>query len=243
MEVLTSTNRVSAHFTFLVKMALDCISNYMGPAYHNLHGSFIMNFIFIAFLLLCTILLQVQLVTICDRLHFYKHFNIIFKKIYHVFQTVYGLYWVARQCHQLHVPKHRLKKTTQRLCQQLTQTLPPLGECIPVLKTRPILICSMEPSPLLTPPTPQRIPAPQQDRVAEELKIEIFPEPLTSIEDRSLDNKTLIHQVQPLLGMTHRENLQLQNRNQPEDIADILGTTAFKGYVNTPLQTLDGIIV
>ena len=64
-----------------------------------------------------------------------------------------------------------------------------------------------------------------------------------SIEDRSSDNETPICQVQPLLGTTHRENLQLQNRSQPEDIADVLGTTAFQGYVNIPLQTLDGIIV
>ena len=101
----------------------------------------------------------------------------------------------------------------------------------------------MEPSPLLTPPTPQRIPAPQQDQVAEELKIETFPEPSTSIEDRSSDTKTTICQVQPLLGTTHRESLQLQNRNRLEDIADVLGTTAFKGYISTPLQTLNGIIV
>ena len=46
-----------------------------------------------------------------------------------------------------------------------------------------------------------------------------------------------------LLGTTHRENLQLWNRNRLEDIADILGTTVFQGYVNTPLQTLDGIVV
>ena len=72
---------------------------------------------------------------------------------------------------------------------------------------------------------------------------ETLSEPLTPIEDRSLDNETLIHQVQPLLGTTHGENLQLWNRNQPEDIADVLGTTAFQGYVNTPLQTLDGIVV
>ena len=55
--------------------------------------------------------------------------------------------------------------------------------------------------------------------------------------------ETPIHQVQPFLGTTHRENLQLWNRNTLEDIADILGTTAFQGYVNTPLQTLDSIIV
>ena len=29
----------------------------------------------------------------------------------------------------------------------------------------------------------------------------------------------------------------------PEDITDVLGTTAYQGYVNTPLQTLDGIVV
>ena len=101
----------------------------------------------------------------------------------------------------------------------------------------------MEPSPLLTPPTPQRILSPQQDQVLEELETETFSEPLMPIEDRSLDNEASICQVQPLLGTTHRENLQLQNRNQLEDIADVLGTTAFQGYVNTPLQTLDGIVV
>ena len=54
---------------------------------------------------------------------------------------------------------------------------------------------------------------------------------------------TLISQVTPLLGITPHENTQLQNRNMPEDIADILGTRAFQRYVDMPLQTLDGIIV
>ena len=54
---------------------------------------------------------------------------------------------------------------------------------------------------------------------------------------------TLISQVTPLLGITSHENTQLQSRNTPEDIADILGTRAFERYVDTPLQTLDGIIV
>ena len=54
---------------------------------------------------------------------------------------------------------------------------------------------------------------------------------------------TLISQVMPLLGITPSKNTQLQNRNTSEDIADILGTRAFQRYVDTPLQTLDGIIV
>ena len=183
------------------------------------------------------------MVTICDKLHFYKCFNIVFEKLYSIFHTVYKLYWVARHCHQLHVPKHQLKKTTRRPCQQPTQTLPPSDEYIPALMTRPILIHYTEPSPLLTPSTPQRIPAPQQDRAIIEPEIGIPHDPPISIEDRSLDSKTPIHQVQPLLGTTPTENVQLRNRNQPEDIAGVLGTTAFKGYVNTPNQTLNGIVV
>ena len=66
---------------------------------------------------------------------------------------------------------------------------------------------------------------------------------MTSIEDRHSISDTLICQVQPLLGTTPTENLQLQNRNQLEDIADVLGTTTFKGYVHTPLQTHDGTYI
>ena len=54
---------------------------------------------------------------------------------------------------------------------------------------------------------------------------------------------TLISQATPLLGITPSENTQLQNRNMPEDIADILGTRAFQRYMDMSLQTLDGIIM
>ena len=54
---------------------------------------------------------------------------------------------------------------------------------------------------------------------------------------------TFVSPVTPLLGITLHEKNQLQSKNMPEDIADILGTRAFQRYVDTPLQTLDGIIV
>ena len=54
---------------------------------------------------------------------------------------------------------------------------------------------------------------------------------------------TLISQVTPLLGITPRENTQLQSTNTPEDIEDILGPRAFQRYVDMPLQTLDGIVM
>ena len=202
-----------------------------------------MNFIFTAFLLLFTIPIWVQVVTICDRLRLCKQFNIVFKKIYCTLQAVYGLYRLARECHQMHTPERCLKKTAPRPCQQPMQTLPPLDEFIPALTTRTILIRYTEQSPLLTPSTPQRILAPQQNRAAEEPEIGTPQDPPTAIEDRSSDSETPTHQVQPVLGMTPTENLQLRDRNRPEDIADILGTTAFTGYVNTPIQTLDGILV
>ena len=54
---------------------------------------------------------------------------------------------------------------------------------------------------------------------------------------------TFVSQVTPLLGITPRESTQLQNTNTQEDVEEILGTRAFQRYVDTPIQTLDGIVV
>ena len=64
-----------------------------------------------------------------------------------------------------------------------------------------------------------------------------------SITDMILESETLVSQVTPLLGTTPSENTQIQHRNMPEDISDILGTRVYKRYMDTLLQTLDGIIV
>ena len=47
----------------------------------------------------------------------------------------------------------------------------------------------------------------------------------------------------PLLGATPSKNNQIQHTNRPDNISDILGTRVYQGYVETPLQTLDGMIV
>ena len=57
------------------------------------------------------------------------------------------------------------------------------------------------------------------------------------------EGETLVSQVMPLLGTTPSENSQIQHKNMPEDILDILGTRVYQGYIETPLQTLDSIIV
>ena len=153
----------SSHFTFLVKMALDHTFNYTGPAHHNFDGSFVTHFIFTAFLLLFLIPIRVQVVTICDRLHFYRWFSVLFKKLYRILQAICRLYRLAQECHQLQKPACQLQKTTPRLSQQLVQTSPLLDECVFASMTRPILICHAEESPLLTSLSSQEILAPQQD--------------------------------------------------------------------------------
>ena len=72
------------------------------------------------------------------------------------------------------------------------------------------------------------------------------PIPLTSQEtmtDVISTVDTLVSQVTPLLGITPRESTQLQSTDTPEDVEEILVTRAFQRYVDTPIQTLDGIVV
>ena len=69
------------------------------------------------------------------------------------------------------------------------------------------------------------------------------PKPPKPAEDKASDSETLVSQVTLLLGTTPQENWQLQHRNTPDDISNILGTRVYQGYVETPLQTLDGIMV
>ena len=69
------------------------------------------------------------------------------------------------------------------------------------------------------------------------------PVPSESTTDYHPVNETLVHPVKPVLGTTPLENCWLQNRNQPQDITDILGMTAYEGYVRTLIQTLDSLYV
>ena len=68
-------------------------------------------------------------------------------------------------------------------------------------------------------------------------------QPPKPTEDKASDSETPIQQVTLLLGTTPREIFQLQHRNSPDDISNVLGTRIYQGYVETPLQTLDGIVV
>ena len=156
-------------------------------------------------------------------------------------------------------PPCRLQEPALRANQDFVQTLPPLDELLFLLTTRSILICQPEESPSTTLLKPQKTPVPQQDRASTESDcqqnnceilapqeiifpqwLEIFPStqehqeepvPLESTTDHQPVNENPVHPVEPVLGTTPLENHWLQNRNQPQDIADILGMTAYEGYV------------
>ena len=171
---------------------------------------------------------------------------------------------MAQECRNLQEPALRTN-------QDFVQNSPPLDEFLFVLMTRSILVHQLEESPLTTILNPQKIPVPQQDRAStksdcqqknwetlapQEITFlqlsEIFPStqehqeepmPSESTTDHHPVTETPVNPVEPVLGTTPLENRWLQNRNQPQDITNILGMTAHEGYVRTPIQTLDGLYV
>ena len=245
-------------------MAPDYTFNHTGLAHHNFNGSFVTHFIFTAFLLLFTIPIHVQVVTIYDRLHFHRQIHALFKNFHRIFRVVLGLYRLAHEC-------HRLQEPALRTNQDFVQTSPLPDKLLFLLTTRSILVCQPEESPSTTLLKPQKTLVPQQDRASvksdyqqrnceilapQEITflqpLEIFPStqehqeesvPSESTTDHQSVNETPVHPVEPVLGTTPLENRQLRNRNQPQDITDILGMTAHEGYVQTPIQTLDGLYV
>ena len=119
------------------------------------------------------------------------------------------------------------KRNKQELNQRPIQTAPLTDEYTTGFQIRPTLVLNEYSllAPLMT----------------EESK-PVF-QPPKPTEDRASDSETRVWQVTLLLGTTPRENLQLQHRNSPDDISDVLGTRIYQGYVETPLQTLNGIVV
>ena len=216
-------------------MALDCTHNTTGLAFIATQEEFFVTYcITFVYFLLCVVPFRVQLVdTLCKLLHF-NIFTGIFVKIFCIWNIILGLYQVACECGHSQAPEPKLHKEKHELDQQpLQSALPPKDEYLVSTQTRQTLLIE-DNSSLLTPLT---IDEPEQKETIQTKK---QPESTT---DKSLEGETLISQVTLLLGTTPSENTQIQHRNTPEDISDILGTRVYKRYVDTPLQTLDGIII
>ena len=215
-------------------MAPDCACNTTGPAFIEIQELFVTYCITFVFFVLCVVPVRVQIVDILCKLLRFNIFTGIFGKILCVGIIILGLYLVAHECRHSQAPKPKLHKKKHEQDQQPLQTvLPPKDKYLVETQTRQTLVIE-DNSSLLTPLT---IDEPEWK---ETLKMKKQPE---STIDMILEGETLISQVTPLLGTTPSENTQIQHQNMPEDISDILGTGVYKSYVDTPLQTLDGIIV
>ena len=144
------------------------------------------------------------------------------------------MYWEARECRHFQAP---MPKTQEHNCvkdqHRPLSVLPPKDEYLQEAQPRQTLVIEDDSSLL----APSFINKPERKKTLAPTE---RPEAMTEVTSTA---ETLVSPVTPLLGITPRENTQLQSRNTPEDIADILGTRAFQRYVDMPLQTLDGIIV
>ena len=162
--------------------------------------------------------------------HILKFFTSVFTKIHRALESIIGLYQVARLCRQLYAPVQKSKWNNQELKQRPIQAAPLMDEYTMGFQIKQTLVLN-EYSPLLAP------------LMTEESTLKTVSQPPKPAEDKASDSETPVRQVTLVLGTTPRENCQLQHRNSPDDISNILGTCIYQGYVETPLQTLDGIVV
>ena len=209
-------------------MAPNCGLNITGPAITTAQEFFVTYCITFTFLLQCLVPFWVQLVTSCDnlrKLHCFNIFTSVFVKIFCIWNIITGLYQVTRQCGHFQAPVPKLKRDKCELNRKPIQSAPPIDEYTTGIQTRPTLVLDDD-SPLLT---PKEVFQPTKQ--------------LKSPADTTSEGETPVSQVTPLLGTTPSKNDQIQHRNTPDDILDILGTRVYQGYIETLLQTLDGIIV
>ena len=184
--------------------------------------------------ILCVVPFRVHFVDISWKLLHFNIFTGIFARTLCIWNITIGLYWAAHECGHSKAPVPKLQKEKHTQDQQPLQSAsPPKDKYLEETQPRQTLIIEDDSS-LLAPLTINEI------ECAETYPMTERPE---STAETTPAGNTLISQVTPLLGTTPSENIQIQHRDMPEDISDILGTRVYQRYVDTPLQTLDGIIV
>ena len=157
----------------------------------------------------------------------------IFVQLLHIGHIIIGLYWAARETGQIQVPvpKTQDKKLTKHQIHPLS-VLPPRDVYLRENQAQHTVIIHND-----------SLPAPSITTQPERKEILTSPTRQETTIQATSTADTIISQVTPLLGITPHESTQLQNTNTQEDVEEILGTRAFQRYVDTPIQTLNRIIV
>ena len=109
-------------------MALDYTFNSTGLAEHSTDELLVTYCTFVSFLLLFTIPHWVQITSLYQWIAFHRHVFTLYCIFYHIFQTIYGLYCLEKECHST-----RPQKVSQW---NFHQTLPLPDE---FLKVHPVL--------------------------------------------------------------------------------------------------------
>ena len=200
-------------------MALDCGHNTIGLAFIPTQEFFVMYCITFVFFLMCVVPFRVQLINILCKLLSFDIFIGIFVKILFVWNIILGLYWVAHECRHSQAPVPKLQNEKCEQDQQPLQSAPsPKDKYLVGIQTRQTLVIE-DNSSLLTPLTID------EHEWKETFQMMKQPE---STADTIPEGETLVSQMTLLLGTTPSENTQIQHRNMPEDISDILGTRIYQ---------------
>ena len=113
-------------------------------------------------------------------------------KIHCIWESIIGLYQVARLCRQLYAPVWKSTRNNHKLNKRSIQTAPPTDEYTTGFQFRPTLVLddySPPLAPLMTEEsTPKAVLQP--------------PKPPKPAEDKASDSETSVSQVTPLLGTT-----------------------------------------
>ena len=157
----------------------------------------------------------------------------IFVQPLHIGHIILGLYRAARKTGQflVPVPKTQAKKLKLHQIRPLL-VLPPQDEYLKENQARHIVTIQNN-----------SLPTPSFATQSERKEIPALSTVQETTTHTNVATDTLVSQATPLLGITPHKSTQLQNTNTQEDVEEILGTKAFQRYVDTPIQTLDGIIV
>ena len=215
-------------------MAPDCSGNTTGLAFVATQEFLVTYCLTFVFFTLFVVPFRVHFIDISWKLLQLHILTSIFVQTLCIWNIIIRLYRAAHESGHIQAPVPKLQKDKCTTVQQHLQSVPPpKDEYLEEPQPRQMLVIEDDSSLL----APSSINEP-------ECKETLVPmERLESTSEVTSAGDTLISQVTPLLGITPHENTQLQNRNMPEDIADILGTRGFQRYVDMPLQTLDGILV
>ena len=214
-------------------MTPDYSGNTKGPASKATREFIIMYILTFACIVLFTIPFKIHFAHILQNLRQLHIFIGIFVQPLRIGHIILGLYWAASKTGQFQVPvpKTQDKKLKPHQIQPLS-VLPPQDVYLKENQARHMVTIQND-----SLPTPSF--ATQSER--KEIPTLSTMQETTIYANAAAD--TLVSQVTPLLGITPRKSTQLQNTNTQEDVEEILGTRMFQRYVDTPIQTLDGIIV